>query len=243
MTFVSTKVDMCPFFVLSTVFFINSERVLKLNLSMKIFKASQYDKSELNEDMLDESPFKQFEKWYVEAEEAKLSLPNSMSLATASKDSIPSVRTVLLKYFDEKGFVFYTNYESRKAKEIDENPNVALLFFWNSLERQIRISGSIEKISTRDSLKYFISRPRDSQLGAWVSDQSSIITSRKLLLQKMDEMKRKFKDGKIPLPDHWGGYRVVPNSFEFWQGRTNRLHDRILYLRTDESWEIKRLAP
>ena len=154
------------------------------------------------------------------------------------------LRTVLLKLFDENGFVFFTNYKSRKADQIAENPNVATLFNWVALERQVSIIGVAEKIDTSESLKYFLSRPRGSQLGAWVSDQKSVLSSRKILEMKLDEIKRKFAKGKIPLPDFWGGYRIKPDSFEFWQGRPNRLHDRFLYSKSDnESWCIERLAP
>lgn len=154
------------------------------------------------------------------------------------------LRTVLLKYFDQSGFVFFTNYSSNKSREIAENPHVALMFPWVTLERQVIIKGTAEKISKAESLKYFTSRPHGSQLGAWVSHQSSVITGRKLLEQKLDEMKRKFKEGKVPLPDFWGGYRVVPQTVEFWQGRPNRLHDRFQYTRTNDTrWSIERLAP
>jgi len=154
------------------------------------------------------------------------------------------LRTVLLKLFDANGFVFFTNYKSRKADQIAENPNVAVLFNWVTLERQVSINGVAEKVETSESLKYFLGRPRGSQLGAWVSDQRSVLSSRKILEIKLDEIKRKFADGKIPLPDFWGGFRIKPKSFEFWQGRPNRLHDRFLYSKIDdESWKIERLAP
>ena len=183
----------------------------------------------------------QFEKWIDEASKAELTLPNAMSLAT-SDDSGVSIRTVLLKSFDDKGFVFFTNYGSKKSKQIDNNPKAALLFPWLDLERQVKISGSVEKISTIDSVKYFATRPKDSQLGAWASSQSSPITSRQILLSQFARMKEKFDKGEVPLPDFWGGYRVVPDTIEFWQGRENRLHDRFVYRLENNDWKIQRLA-
>ena len=156
---------------------------------------------------------------------------------------MPDIRTVLLKYFDDAGFVFYTNYGSRKAHEMAENPKAALLFPWIGLNRQVRIQGHVEKVSKSESLRYFTSRPRGSQIGAWVSEQSRAINSRGLLEQKVAEMKSRFKDGAIPLPDFWGGYRVVPERIEFWQGRPSRLHDRFEYVRQDDGWHIDRLQP
>ena len=193
---------------------------------------------------LDPDPFKQFDSWFMLAlEKIKLD-PNAMSLATVGKDCRPSLRTVLLKYYDENGFVFFTNYKSKKARQIQENDNVALMFVWLPLERQVIIEGKAQKISKAESFKYFASRPVGSQLGAWVSPQSSIISSKSVLLQKLNEIKRKFKDGKIPLPDFWGGYRVIPDKIEFWQGGENRLHDRFLYeKKPDGTWTINRLAP
>ena len=165
-----------------------------------------------------------------------------MSLATSDDDEV-SIRTVLLKSFDKKGFVFFTNYGSKKSKQIDNNPKAALLFPWLDLERQVKISGSVEKISTLESIKYFSTRPKESQLGAWASEQSSGISSRQLLLTQFEKMKEKFHQGEVPLPDFWGGYRVVPHRIEFWQGRENRLHDRFVYLKKDNNWAIERLAP
>jgi pyridoxamine 5'-phosphate oxidase len=166
-----------------------------------------------------------------------------MSLATATKEGVPSLRTMLLKYFDKTGFVFFTNYQSKKAKEISQNPQVALLFQWLDLERQIKIQGSIEKISMAQSLKYFISRPKDSQIGAWASSQSDTISSRSFLETQIKSIATKFKNKEIPLPDFWGGYRVIPEKIEFWQGRDNRLHDRFEYTLSDDVWTINRLAP
>ena len=193
---------------------------------------------------LDKNPLKQFEIWFNDAINEQLLEPNAFSLATVGNDMMPSIRTVLLKIFDEKGFVFFTNYKSTKAKQIEENPKAAALFAWLELERQVKIEGSIEKIPTGDSLKYFLSRPKGSQLGAWVSHQSEIISSRSLLEQKFDEIKRKFVKGEIPFPSFWGGYAIKPTKIEFWQGGQDRLHDRFLYeLQKDGSWTIGRLAP
>ena len=202
-----------------------------------------YEDAGLTREQLNSDPFLQFEAWFSEANDSE-PIPNAMSLATVSRSGAPMLRTVLLKLFDENGFVFFTNYKSRKADQIAENPNVATLFNWVALERQVSIIGVAEKIDTSESLKYFLSRPRGSQLGAWVSDQKSVLSSRIILEMKLDEIKRKFAKGKIPLPDFWGGYRIKPDSFEFWQGRPNRLHDRFLYSKSDnESWCIERLAP
>ena len=193
---------------------------------------------------LNQDPFMQFETWFNEAINAKLTEPNAFSLATVGSDMMPSIRTVLLKIFDEKGFVFFTNYKSTKAKQIEENPKAAALFAWLDLERQVKIEGSIEKISSTESLKYFLSRPKGSQIGAWVSHQSEVITSRSLLEQKFDEIKKKFLKGEVPFPSFWGGYAIKPTKIEFWQGGQDRLHDRFLYeLQKDGSWTISRLAP
>ena len=193
---------------------------------------------------LNQDPFMQFETWFNEAINAKLTEPNAFSLATVGSDMMPSIRTVLLKIFDEKGFVFFTNYKSTKAKQIEENPKAAALFAWLDLERQVKIEGSIEKISSTESLKYFLSRPKGSQIGAWVSHQSEVITSRSLLEQKFDEIKKKFLKGEVPFPSFWGGYAIKPIRIEFWQGGQDRLHDRFVYeLQNDNSWTISRLAP
>ena len=193
---------------------------------------------------LNQDPFMQFETWFNEAINAKLTEPNAFSLATVGSDMMPSIRTVLLKIFDEKGFVFFTNYKSTKAKQIEENPKAAALFAWLDLERQVKIEGSIEKISSTESLKYFLSRPKGSQIGAWVSHQSEVITSRSLLEQKFDEIKKKFLKGEVPFPSFWGGYAIKPIRIEFWQGGEDRLHDRFLYeLQKDNTWTISRLAP
>lgn len=193
---------------------------------------------------LDPDPIKQFSKWFGEAAAAQIRDVNAMCLATSTSDGIPSSRIVLLKAISENGFVFYTNYESAKANELAQNPRAALNFFWVQLERQIRINGTVEKTSREDSAKYFQSRPTGSQLGAWASHQSEVIPNREALEKKLAEVTDRFAGGTIPLPENWGGYRVVPETIEFWQGRTNRLHDRFRYSRQkDGIWIIERLAP
>ncbi len=193
---------------------------------------------------LDPDPIKQFSKWLGEAAAAEIRDVNAMSLATATPDGMPFSRVVLLKAISEGGFVFYTNYTSAKAKELEKNPRAALNFFWVQLERQIRINGTVEQTSRADSETYFHSRPVGSQLGAWASHQSEVIPDRAALEKKLSEVTERFSGGVIPLPDQWGGYRVVPETIEFWQGRTNRLHDRFRYSRqSDGSWLIERLAP
>lgn len=193
---------------------------------------------------LDSDPITQFNKWFDEATSAAETEVNAMCLSTVSADGQPAARTVLLKYFDDGGFVFFTNYGSRKAREIEGNSKVALLFRWPKLHRQVCITGQAAKITTQQSLKYFFSRPRGSQLGAWVSQQSSIISSRAVLEHALDDAKRKFAAGDVPLPSFWGGYRVTHEALEFWQGRPDRLHDRLQYRRAKEGdWTIERLAP
>ena len=205
---------------------------------------NEYRLAELDEDTLLRDPFLQFEKWMEEAVKAQLREPTGMVLSTADKNGAPSARTVLLKIYDRQGFVFFTNYNSRKSREIGENPQVALLFPWLDLERQVIVMGRAERVSTAESMSYFASRPRGSQLGAWSSAQSSVVSSRQLLMMQFEKMKDKFLHGEIPLPDFWGGYRVVPQRFEFWQDRENRLHDRFELLLEDEgAWSVKRLAP
>ena len=206
------------------------------------FMRQGYENRRLTKKQLNTDPFLQFEAWFDEAN-TKEPIPNAMSLATVGKSGKPMLRTVLLKLFDENGFVFFTNFKSRKAAQIEENPNVAILFNWVAMERQVSIIGVAEKIKTSESLKYFMSRPHGSQLGAWVSDQSSVLSSRKILEMKLEEIKRKFGKGKIPLPYFWGGYRIKPENFEFWQGCPDRLHDRFLYTKTADEWGIERLAP
>ncbi|WP_152205919.1 pyridoxamine 5'-phosphate oxidase [Marinobacter changyiensis] len=202
------------------------------------FESDGLDRDDLNPD-----PIQQFGHWFNDARTAGILEPNAMSLATSDRDGRPDIRTVLLKYFDDQGFVFYTNYGSRKAAELADNPNAALLFPWLGLNRQVIVQGSVEKVSKAESLRYFASRPRGSRIGAWVSEQSQVITSRGLLEQKVAEIKRKFGDGEVPLPSFWGGYRVTPRRIEFWQGRPSRLHDRFEYLKQDDGWIIQRLQP
>lgn len=201
-----------------------------------------YTRDGLRRADLHADPVGQFRQWFTEAVQAELIEPNAMVLATTD-GTRPSSRTVLLKAYDERGFVFFTNYESRKAKEIAANARVSLLFPWYPLERQVGILGRAERISAGESLAYFASRPHGSRLGAWVSQQSAVINSRKFLEMKWDEIKRKFSEGEIPLPSFWGGFRVVPSEFEFWQGRENRLHDRFRYSLRDGCWIVERLAP
>lgn len=196
------------------------------------------DREDLNED-----PIVQFEDWFRYACETVPLDPNAVTLSTVDGQNRPSSRTVLLKSFDERGFVFFTNYESRKAADMQGNPNVSLLFFWSDAARQVKINGKAEKIPTSESLKYFLSRPRGSQIGAWVSNQSSVISSRSLLENEFQKLKQKFRNKDVPLPSFWGGYRVVPEQIEFWQGRRNRLHDRFQYSRDGDGWAIERLAP
>ncbi len=204
----------------------------------------QYSTVGITREELHDDPVEQFRAWFDQACQSGLHEPNAMSLATAWRDGRPLVRTVLLKQFDARGFVFFTNFESRKAQQLAENPRAALLFPWVALERQVMIAGAVERVSIADATAYFITRPVGSQLAAWASPQSSVLTSRQMLEMKWEEMKRKFADGKIPLPSFWGGYRVIPESFEFWQGRANRLHDRFQYTRDgDARWRIERLAP
>ena len=197
------------------------------------------DREDLNDD-----PIVQFEDWFRYACDTVPMDPNAVVLSTVDDQHRPSSRTVLLKSFDDDGFVFYTNYGSRKAEDMEANPNVSLLFFWSEAARQVKIRGKAEKIPTKESLKYFLSRPRGSQLGAWVSNQSSVISSRSLLESEFQKLKDKFRNKEVPLPSFWGGYRVVPEEIEFWQGRRNRLHDRFEYSKQDDgSWTIERLAP
>jgi pyridoxamine 5'-phosphate oxidase len=170
--------------------------------------------------------------------------PNAMSLATVSADGQPTQRTVLLKSFDERGFVFYTNLESRKARQISENANVSLLFPWLALQRQVSINGVAKRVATSEALAYFVTRPLGSQIGAWASPQSQVVTTRALLEEKWEEAKRKFRQGHVPMPSFWGGFRIVPRAIEFWQGRGHRLHDRFLYRRLEDGrWNVERLAP
>ena len=201
--------------------------------------AKGLDRSNLHSD-----PVKQFESWYSEACSTDLPESSAMILATVDENGQPWQRTVLLKLFDEKGFVFFTNYSSRKAQHIESNNKVSLLFPWHPLGRQVKVTGTVEKISTKESLKYFLSRPRGSQIGAWASHQSKVVKNRALLDAMFDEMKHKFVEGEVPLPSFWGGYCIKPNTIEFWQARDSRLHDRFIYSKNDSGdWWNERLAP
>lgn len=204
---------------------------------------SEYISRTLDISDASQNPFEMFDKWFTEAIKAGISEANAMSLATASPKGIPSVRTVLLKDFNQDGFVFFTNYESNKGKDLLQNPRAALLFFWKELERQVRITGKVKKTSRQESEEYFNLRPTDARIGAWASAQSKTISSRSLLEEKFRQMKEKYNSGTIPLPDFWGGYRLFPTEFEFWQGRVNRLHDRIHYKKKRDFWHISRLNP
>jgi len=193
---------------------------------------------------LDPDPIKQFSNWFTAAIEAGIRDINAMSLATATPDGRPSVRIVLLKGFDQDGFVFFTNYQSEKGKQLDANPRAALGFYWIELDRQIRVNGTLEKTSREESEHYFHSRPPGSQLGAWASRQSEVIDGRRVLDARMAEVTERYRDKPIPLPPHWGGYRLNPEAIEFWQGRANRLHDRFRYTRSaDGTWRVERLSP
>ncbi len=203
-----------------------------------------YALESLSKNDVSPDPIVQFGHWFREALNSDLPEPNAMTLATATRDGKPSARTVLLKGFDDQGFVFYTNYESRKGRELAENPNVALLFAWLELERQIRIEGTVEKVSREESLRYFQSRPKGSQIGAWASPQSRVIERREVLEKKVDALLIDYAQSDVlPLPPFWGGYRVRPLAIEFWQGRESRLHDRICYTKVSDTWQITRLAP
>ena len=203
-----------------------------------------YSHKSLSESDVDTNAFKQFEKWWHEAVNSKIDEVNAMTLATASIDALPSARIVLLKEVNEKGFVFFTNYESYKAQQLAENPKACLVFFWKELERQVRITGLIEKISGKQSDEYFQSRPESSRIGAWASPQSRVIEDRQWLDEKFNELVNKMEGTAIPRPPHWGGYIVKPVVIEFWQGRPSRLHDRIQYtLEENGGWKIERLAP
>ena len=202
----------------------------------------EYMRAGLSESDADRDPMRQFERWFEDALSAQLPLPNAMTLATVSRDGAPAARVVLLKGIERGGFVFYTNYESRKARELAALPRACLVFMWSALERQVRVSGTVEKVDAADSDAYFVTRPLGARHSAWASTQSETVASRSVLENAMAEVKARHGDAP-PRPPHWGGYRVTPSEIEFWQGRADRLHDRLLYRRADREWKIERLAP
>ncbi len=204
----------------------------------------EYTFQGLSETDVHPNPFEQFKTWFDQAVAAQLPEPNAMTIATVTADGKPSARIVLLKDYDERGFVFYTNYKSHKGQQLVENPWGAIAFWWAELERQVRIEGRVEKVSPAESDAYFHSRPKGSQLGAWASNQSQVIESREVLEQQLQKLKEEYDNKEVPRPPHWGGFRVIPSEIEFWQGRPSRLHDRLLYQRgEDGSWKIQRLSP
>jgi len=197
----------------------------------------------LTEGELDPDPVRQFHRWIEEATLSEVAEPNAMALATATPEGRPSARIVLLRGYDERGFAFFTNYESRKGRELDANPHAALVFHWHDLERQVRVEGRVERVSAEESDTYFQSRPAGSRLGAWASRQSEVLPDRTVLEARNRALEIQYPDGQIPRPEHWGGYRVVPAVIEFWQGRPSRLHDRLRYTRSDRGWLVERLSP
>ena len=203
----------------------------------------QYSDTGIDQNSVDSDPFKQFRIWFDQAIDSGIAEPNGFSLCTVSKDSTPSQRTVLMKSYDKDGFIFYTNHNSRKGQQLKERNTASMLFPWYELHRQINIEGKVERIDDRQSFDYFNSRPRGSQIGAWASRQSAVLANRQELMQQQQEMEDRFSDQEIPLPEFWGGYQIKPTRFEFWQGRTHRLHDRIVYTSVDGHWQIQRLSP
>ena len=203
----------------------------------------EYKLNKLSEETVQKDPFKQFDLWFKQVLKLKLTEPNAMVLSTCDNKSRPSARVVLLKGISYKGFIFFTNYRSRKGKELNENSFSSILFFWSELERQVRIEGRVRKVSRIESQKYFDTRPVNSRLAAWASEQSKIIPDRNYLEKRFEELKNQFKGKKIPLPPNWGGFVLIPEYFEFWQGRESRLHDRICYKKVSTMWKIFRLSP
>ncbi|HEX6730036.1 MAG TPA: pyridoxamine 5'-phosphate oxidase [Pyrinomonadaceae bacterium] len=205
---------------------------------------SQQINEGIDEKTVDRNPVGQFRRWFDDAVAAGLKLPEAMTLATATRDGYPSGRLLLLKGVDDDGFVFFTNYSSAKARDLDSNPKAAMVFYWSKLDRQVRIEGLVERTSREESQAYFKTRPRESQIGAWASPQSDVILSREVLEQRAAEIEEQFRDREVDCPEHWGGYRLIPKRIEFWKNRLGRLHDRILYEReSGGGWSIKRLAP
>lgn len=204
----------------------------------------EYEGERLSEQEVDADPIRQFQAWFAQALSSQVPEANAMTLATATPDGLPSARIVLLKAFNESGFTFYTNYEGRKGRELSANPRAALLFFWAQLHRQVRIEGTVERVGDAESDEYFRVRPLGSRLGAWASHQSEVIANREVLEARVRELTRRFADGEVPRPPNWGGYRVYPLAIEFWQGRADRLHDRLRYRRlSTDGWRIERLSP
>jgi pyridoxamine 5'-phosphate oxidase len=198
---------------------------------------------ELDERVIDRDPINQFKRWFDDAAASGMKLPEAMTLATATSDGKPSARVVLLKAVDKDGFVFYTNYRSAKARDLESNPNAALVFYWSQFDRQVRVEGTVERVSTEESHGYFKTRPRESQIGAWASPQSDVVERREVLEARVAELEQLYCDREIDCPEHWGGYRIKPRRIEFWKSRLGRLHDRIVYERDGENWMISRLAP
>lgn len=203
----------------------------------------EYRLAALGENDVDPDPIAQFQQWFQDAQNAHCNEPNAMALATCTPDAYPSSRMVLLKGVDARGFVFFTDYRSRKGRELSDNPHAALCFFWHEVERQVRVNGAVQRVSRDESRSYFASRPRGARIGAWASHQSQSIATREVLEREIDALNERFVHDEVPLPEHWGGFRVLPEEFEFWQGRENRLHDRISYIRESGRWIRRRLSP
>lgn len=214
-----------------------------LQIMCSLERHDQYTRGALDEANTDKDPFQQFAAWFADVHATGAPEPNAMTVASSTPDGYPSARVVLLKGFDERGFVFYTNYQSRKGRELEDNPRAALVFFWPTLERQVRVTGTVRHVSRDETDRYFRSRPRGSQLGAWASRQSTVVEGRAEVENRLTTLDAAYGED-VPTPPHWGGYRVVPDTFEFWQGRPNRLHDRLQYIREiDRGWRIERLSP